>query len=598
VIYPLFGSHNSSTTPTNAAVRYIPFVNGSAVLYTVEAQAVQIVSEAMTLSSFIVTLQVAPGSGTSWNLTVMKNGVATAMSVTVANTATTGSYTATTISFAAGDTMSVQVTPTNTPGFSSGMSWNAIADSTNQVVLGKSNAAFTNANNYIPLSGTGGSGTSTTEVVETMVMPTAGTFSNLYAAVNAAPGVGTSRIFTLYKNGVAQTITATISGTATTANDTTHTVSVVAGDTVSMNVNFTGVPASAFPQWGLSFAPTVAGESWYGVWPGAPLDTTLPSYGLIPHKVSFVTVDDFNTRGVIGAWRFKNIYIKTLTASGAAKSYTGVLRKNVADTSLSVTATNTTTAQGATSTVDIAQGDLINIAVTPNSTPTASRVPVSFTVVAIPIVVTPGTASLTTTAYAPTLNLTVTPSTASLSITPFIASVVATDNKTVVPGSTNLTTTSFAPIVSATANQIVTPDVANLILTSFVPTIETSANIIVIPNTASLTTTSFLPSVNVTNNVITSPNTIDLILSSFQPSVTITNNIAVSPSTLDLIVTAFEPTVTGSVDIVITPDTASLTLTGFAPKVTHSVSSRSYYIDTNGNIYWVINQDVGLIEKV
>lgn len=65
-------------------------------------------------------------------------------------------------------------------------------------------------------------------------MPFAGTITKLYVNVDAAPGVGNQVAFTMRKNGVDQTITCTISGgAATTANDTAHSFTFAAGDTIS-----------------------------------------------------------------------------------------------------------------------------------------------------------------------------------------------------------------------------------------------------------------------------------------------------------------------------------------------------------------------------
>lgn len=61
----------------------------------------------------------------------------------------------------------------------------------------------------------------------------AGTMTNLYCNVTTAPGIGNQWVVTLRKAGVSQTLTCTITGAATTCNDTTHSFSFAQGDLLS-----------------------------------------------------------------------------------------------------------------------------------------------------------------------------------------------------------------------------------------------------------------------------------------------------------------------------------------------------------------------------
>lgn len=71
------------------------------------------------------------------------------------------------------------------------------------------------------------------------IVPFNGVVKNL-RVLTTAPGVqgeeDNTAIVTLYKNGSATGLTCTVSGAATAANDTTHTVTVAAGDKLTFKV--------------------------------------------------------------------------------------------------------------------------------------------------------------------------------------------------------------------------------------------------------------------------------------------------------------------------------------------------------------------------
>jgi hypothetical protein len=70
--------------------------------------------------------------------------------------------------------------------------------------------------------------------------------------LGVAPSMGESITVTIFKNGVsAASITATISDTATTANDLVNTVAVSAGDYIDVQFVTTGGVATAYLQMGI-----------------------------------------------------------------------------------------------------------------------------------------------------------------------------------------------------------------------------------------------------------------------------------------------------------------------------------------------------------
>lgn len=95
------------------------------------------------------------------------------------------------------------------------------------------------ANTYYAPPGGGGT-PSTTEASSQVASAGAATISNFRVTVSAAPGVGNSYAFTWRKAGSDQTVTCTISDTATSASDTTHSFTVAAGDLIDVKIVSTG----------------------------------------------------------------------------------------------------------------------------------------------------------------------------------------------------------------------------------------------------------------------------------------------------------------------------------------------------------------------
>lgn len=269
------------------------------------------------------------------------------------------------------------------------------------------------------------------------------------------------------------------------------------------------------------------------------------------------------------------------------------------------------------------------------------------------VAVTPGIATLTLTALAPTVSFTAnqaitTASPSSLTLSPQTPTVSATDNKTITLASpTALSLTAQTPTVSATNNiAITTASPTALVITNHAPGVAVSSSSALTPGTASLTLTPQTPTVTATNHIAVTPDTASLTTSRLTPSVVATDNKSIALQTASLSLTVYAPTVSATTTTDITPGTASLTLTAqtptvvvsdnieitpgvasmltamFAPDVSVSqnqtitpgtaqlrltssypivngqIRERDYYIDSDANVFWVINQAIGLVEKV
>lgn len=86
-----------------------------------------------------------------------------------------------------------------------------------------------------------------------IIWPVTGTFRNLAVTLATAPGVGTTRTFTLMLNGVATALACVISGTATQAQNTSNSVSVTAGQRVLLQATNTGVPVTTQMRYVVEF---------------------------------------------------------------------------------------------------------------------------------------------------------------------------------------------------------------------------------------------------------------------------------------------------------------------------------------------------------
>jgi hypothetical protein len=132
---------------------------------------------------------------------------------------------------------------------------------TKQLIMGSpSTNALTSGVWYMVMGQGGWSGAGYNPIE---VVPTACTFSNLSLQALTAPGGATSRTLTLYKNGSATALVATLSGANTSVTDTTHSVSCSAGDLVGYYITKSGSPAASTGSWCITMTPSVDGENVY-----------------------------------------------------------------------------------------------------------------------------------------------------------------------------------------------------------------------------------------------------------------------------------------------------------------------------------------------
>lgn len=369
----------------NPAATEYAFICSSARDWTAtEAEARVTIPVAGVLKNLYVWIDDSPGVGDSWEFAVMKNGSATTLLVTIGNTPDAnddvyGSNRSDIISVAAGDTISMRCTPSGTPAVSSQNSWGLTFEADNNVsalLFGTGQTDSAQTTEYGCIQGTWGWGASANGDRLRGLVSTSGTLSNFYLNLDAAPGAGTSQTFTVYKNSVATSLAVTVSGTNTSGNNTSDTVSVVAGDTLSVVKTQSGTPAATRLAGGIKFTPTTNGESL--IIKGT--DDSLPTSGTTNDCVSGDVFDNTTEKDYFGLVSenatISKLYVALSGAVGGT-SRTIALRKTTfplttVNSGVGATITNPDSeASDLSNTVDFAPGNAMNYQWTLVGTPTA-----------------------------------------------------------------------------------------------------------------------------------------------------------------------------------------------------------------------------------
>jgi hypothetical protein len=337
------------------------------------------VAGAMTLTEMYVETLDPPGAGNSFVFTVMKNGSATALVVTISDSANTGSVTGQAVTFAAGDTISMRHTPVSTPDASGQQHWGILAKTSNNtfVMFGHTATnASTTATEWQGLQGGIGVWEAVAQSNVMQIAPLAGTLRDLYVRLGTAPGTATSRTFSVLLGGsAAGAPTVTIADTATAGQDTTTTLAFGAADTLSFQSAVTLVPAASPVAWSIVCIPTTAGESMILFGNSNPPLVSGTEWEQLQGGGAGTWAAFEDIRGMILAGgTAKSIYVQigTPADNGAGvQSWTFTLRKELADTALAVTISEAASKANFSTDVTITPGDTIDWQCVPANTPAA-----------------------------------------------------------------------------------------------------------------------------------------------------------------------------------------------------------------------------------
>lgn len=193
-------------------------------------------------------------------------------------------------------------------------------------------------------------------------MPIPGTFRNLYYNVSAAPGAGTSWSTTFYLNSASQALTASISDTNTTATpDLTHTVPVVAGDLVCLDLNPTNTPANVKHDISLEFAATNSGETLVS---GHCDGNTYPVYTAPNQRAASAGTEATRSSICPCDFTLDKLYSCISAAPGTGRSFSVTVYKNGVATALTASfGAADTLVSDLTHSVSFAKGDTISFEV-------------------------------------------------------------------------------------------------------------------------------------------------------------------------------------------------------------------------------------------
>lgn len=202
------------------------------------------------------------------------------------------------------------------------------------------------------------------------------TVRNLRIELENAPGAGNSFVFTLMDGSSGTVVTVTISDTATSGEDTTHSHAYVTADDITLRVNPSGTPTVGNATWSFELEGGTSNEAYWGTDAGGNQhDNTATEYNSVfANGRSWGTVEN-EALGLVALDGTVTEFRVQLNASpGAGNSYTYQIRVNGTPQGDSFVISDSATSGVITGQViNIAPGDTITVQVVPAGTPTVRK---------------------------------------------------------------------------------------------------------------------------------------------------------------------------------------------------------------------------------
>lgn len=358
----IISGQNNSSMGTAATNYYEIQGAGGGSWLTAETRTHNVVPDSFTLDYLRVKLGTAPGaaaSNKSWTFTLRKNVADTALQCTIFETATSCSDTTNSVSVVAGDKINLESGPSSTaPNSSANNYWalraTSASNNTSLLMQGTASALTSNSTQFLPIQGD--AGPNATETNRESPIPTNGSFDNMYVDLESAPGGTQIASFTLVLNGLDTSLTCQVSGTGKTCNDTTHSVNVVVGDTVSYKTFTSATATGSRTRIGVRWNPTTDGES-LGF--GSSANTVaqgLTRYNDVTGAAAAYSATEATRQSLMIANTLKKLYANVLNVA-AVQTSSQTVRINAATTGISCTVTGGVSATCSDSSTTYAASD-------------------------------------------------------------------------------------------------------------------------------------------------------------------------------------------------------------------------------------------------
>lgn len=375
---PIVGGYNDAISATTDEYNCLM---GGYTWTATENTRYQCMPTAGTVGNLFVELSATPTGG-SYTISVVVNGTASGVAVTIAAGSTTGSDTDV-VDVVAGDTVSIKRTETAGTG-------TPLAFWTTQFIGTTAGESICLSNSYTYKSGTDytsiqGGGYSTTETQIQAPIPTPGTFKKLYVKLSEDPGTNPDAYTIALRVGAAtKNNTVTIVADNTTGNITNVTDAVVAGNLVDFIIIPVSTPsAQPLAAIGIVFVATTDGESLImggAITQPATGATNYMNLCVAREEDSWWNATEASMYSLIQTCTVKNLYVHLDAAPGAGdpvKSRTISINKDGGGAASGLTVTISTAATDGNDVVNTynpADGDTADIKSVPGNTPAATRV--------------------------------------------------------------------------------------------------------------------------------------------------------------------------------------------------------------------------------
>ena len=199
---------------------------------------------------------VAPGDAKSWDVSLRKNNTTDSLTATITGAATQIAVATGSTAIAVGDELTIKTLPTGPPATGQVQSCLTVVPSIpGEIILNSTGSTVSVSTTSFHFFHNLNTPWSTAAELPTSLAMPAGTFQKLYMKLSVVPGATRSYAFALRSDAADTSLAATISDTANSTNDTTHTVTVAHGALVNMKAVPTNNPGAANTWFSTVFIP-------------------------------------------------------------------------------------------------------------------------------------------------------------------------------------------------------------------------------------------------------------------------------------------------------------------------------------------------------